>query len=260
MKKIILAVTMLAFASAITFLACKKEATTTLSTSTKAATVFKSNARLNNVSLFDELTTAQQQAPLSINTFSAFIAKLSFSEISVSAKTSNSINFTIHTTLNFANGDAFSFNGKSFTISKVNGNFELGSANSNFTLFANTTTNQLFYKSGSTILNLDEITENSNIPETDLKQMSVFIGLMEMFAKGNIETSHPPVINALPGAPATYRGTAVGFYTSRASATRFCNAANARILAAHPGWWTPGVDVSCVWDNHFCVCTADYYS
>lgn len=260
MKKIILGLSILAIAGTGIFVACKKETTTTMSSSIKASTVFKSNARLNNVSLFDELTASQQQAPLIINTFSSFIAKLSFSEISVSAKTSSSINFTIHTTLNFANGDAYNFNGKSFTMNKVNGNFELGSANSNFTLFANTTTNELFYKSGSTILNLDEITENSNIPEADLKEMSVFIGLMEMFTKGNIETSHPPVINALPSAPVTYRGTAVGFYTSRASATRFCNAANARILAAHPGWWTPGVDVSCVWDNHFCVCTADYYS
>ena len=57
-----------------------------------------------------------------------------------------------------------------------------------------------------------------------------------------------------------YEGTGLGFHKERKSAEYFCNKDHNAILKEHPTWCSPGVSVSCLWDNHACVCSAEYYS
>ena len=254
MKRIILGLSILAIAGATTFVACKKDEVK--KETNVITTKFNSNARLNNVSIFEELTTSTTQAPIELNTFTAFLAKVRFSKINVTSKTSTSLNFSIETALNFSNGEPYTYNGRQYSLVKIENNFELSSLQLNFSLFYNSATNQLFYKSGSVLLNIEVENDVNNIPEAADIDISVYIGLMEMFTKGNVETTFTP--SALP--TSTYQGTGLGFWNSRKTAEARCGASHRAILAAHPGWWSPGVDISCVWDNHFCMCTADYFS
>jgi hypothetical protein len=115
-------------------------------------------------------------------------------------------------------------------------------------------------------IKFDDLTEDhiQNIP--NVVKLPIYVAMLHDFlgisknkvgsriiTRGNSNGSTFDEVN-------TYEGSGVGFHKSRTNAEYFCNKDYQRILKEHPNWCSPGVSISCVWDNHLCVCSAEFYS
>ncbi|MGB1041267.1 MAG: hypothetical protein ACPGVD_10365 [Flavobacteriales bacterium] len=198
---------------------------------------------------FFEYATSKKET---VETNTQNLRQLGIKKIIVQPRTELSLDINVQSINNtFINGNSYALNNLTYTMS---------SQGNNYTLLSNSTGNSIIWNKDIDKLYLKEKGETFDfdlnaISEVYLKEIPVMMTIFDNFIKANISSfnyTHSDI-------EAEWVGTAVGMHKSRDNAEFFCNRDHEKILQNNPGWYSPGVSISCLWDNHVCICTADYY-
>lgn len=162
----------------------------------------------------------------------------------------------------YVNSNVINLSNKLFHISTDNNLIVVSDENSNFQVHYDTQNKKSYIVQGNKIMSFDELKE-SDI-KGNVLYYPIIISLIEMlfFQSGESISYNVNTNYSIKGKDSSDRheGTALGFHKDRSSANMLCNRDHQKILNENKSWCSGGVSISCVWDNHLCICTAEYYS
>lgn len=227
------------------FFSCEKEEKTVLN---------QNHAAEENLFIKLVSQSGTKSSPLLIDKFSESLYSLNIKQIMVNEIQNDKIYFEVSAGLLFVNSEEFNLDKSSYSINKLNDVYEISKENSLIGISYNTTTNEFFIKNDDIFMNIDELNESDITPQLEKEFITQVIILNEFVTEGLHVAENPNIVLK------NYEGTGVGFHLSLADAHHFCQADYDQILADNPDWWSPGISYSCVFGEHFCMCTANFYS
>lgn len=214
--------------------------------------------------------TRKGESSSNVDSISKFLSDLHFTNyFNVKRVSASKISFKVNQEKNsfYINTKKIDINTPTYFIEVLkNHNVSISSDADDFSVDLDLRNSSLVIKAGGNSIKYDDLTEDhiQNIP--NVIKLPIYVAMLHDFlditknkaasrivSKDNTNNTNFEEINA-------YEGSGVGFHKSRTNAEYFCNKDYQRILKEHPNWCSPGVSVSCVWDNHLCVCSAEFYS
>lgn len=202
----------------------------------------------NANNLFEKII--QSKEILHLTEFSETLHLLNVKEVIVLEKWENGIKFKIISDTLVVNESEYPLNEKEFSISKQEDKYIIKGTGCSTNLAYDHSNKNLFINLNGDIVNIKDLKEEP--PINISSDFTVLMIIMNEFVHENL------VPNLAP--KAKYQATGVGFHLNQADANYFCKLDMEAILKAHPGWYSPGVTVSCVFEGLFCICTANFYS
>lgn len=169
---------------------------------------------------------------------------------------SDSVKFQVQSRPVFVNGEMVDFNDSYFIVKLENDNYIISNDEIDLTVSYDVIANSFYIQTPMTNKSYDILTDIDIDSDFNLLYYPVYVAILEDLVIENSLINRTPAPTFSP----RYQGTGIGFHKDRSSADYFCNRDKNKILSNNPTWCTPGVTVSCLWDNHLCVCTAEYYS
>lgn len=235
------------------FVSCSKEENESFESIDNQTVLNNSySSRDAKINLFDELV--ENNEVNSVDNFSEYLNNLKFQEIRIISKNINNIVFEINSPEVFVNTKSLNLSNQILTISKLENGYKLSDNTSNFSVSLDTRSSKWSLTKGEQTIPFSELTDEMIDGYEDIIKYPVYSGIIAEFAfKGFAVSESTPVAGR-------YEGTGIGFHHSLSNVNYFCGNSHSAILASHSGWCSLGVSVSCVFDEHMCVCTADYYS
>lgn len=159
----------------------------------------------------------------------------------------------------FVNSELLNFTNKEYIISIEHNNIYIVNPQTQFRINYNTESKRYSIVSNGITIPFEKLVD-SEIKD-EILYYPILVSVIESFFY--IDSNNMVInidSNITTQSVADYEGTGLGFHKDRKSADYFCNRDHNKILKQHTGWCSPGVSISCLWDNHACVCSAEYYS
>ena len=234
-------------------ISCKKENGATTD-SAKSSTLIKKD------NLFEKLTSGKfpiqnTRGGSSISSLSETIQNLNVDAINVNQVTTSRVDFSVQ-----VNGSAllinaadYSLNNVKYTVSRVNNIYLISNSATSTKVKYDFQNNKFYINYNGTDIDIDNMTV---IPSDAISSDCIVqLIMLNEFAQENL-VAVPASVNRT-----SVVGTGVGFHLGRKDAEYFCNSDLSKIIAAHKlqGWWSPGTSISCLFGEHYCVCTATFY-
>jgi hypothetical protein len=217
-----------------------------VSTSCSKMEQTNSTSKANN--LFDKIT--QTKEALTITEFSESLLLLNVTGINIISKSDNNIEFKILAGDVVVNESEYVLNNRSFSITKAGEIFTIKGTGCSTYLIYDFVKKDFFINLNDQKTNIKDLEQEPPIQISS--DFTVLMIVLNEFVNENLVPGFAPKLKC--------RGTGVGFHLNQADANYFCKLDLDAILAAHPGWFSPGVTVSCVFEGLFCICTANFYS
>ncbi|MDT0294546.1 hypothetical protein ACFQ3R_12285 [Mesonia ostreae] len=189
-----------------------------------------------------------------VDEFSEYLNNLRFQQISFIEKNSNNIVFEVKSSKVMVNAKSINLSEQVLKLSKFKNVYKLTDNSSNFSVNFDATSSMWSLTLGDEIIPFSELNNEMIDEHEDIKKYPVYSGIIAEFVFKHLEVFDSSTVSG------KHETVAVGFHNSVNNANYFCGKSHSEILANHPGWCSPGVSISCLWDEHLCVCTADYYS
>jgi len=205
-----------------------------------------STPKANN--LFDKITQTKEVLP--ITEFSESLLLLNVTGIDVISKSDNNIEFKTLAGELVVNESEYVLNNKTFSITKDGEIFTIKGSGCSTYLIYDYVKKDFYINLNNQKTNIKDLEQEPPIQISS--DFTVLMIVLNEFVNENLVPGFAP--------KAKYRGTGIGYHLNQADANYFCKLDLAAILAAHPGWFSPGVTVSCVFEGLFCICTANFYS
>jgi len=189
-----------------------------------------------------------------VDEFSEYLNNLKFQKIHFIEKNVNSVNFRVMSPKVMVNAKSINLSEQVLNLTKFENVYKLTDNSSDFSVQFDATSSEWSLTIGEEIIPYSELNNEIIEEYEDVTKFPVYSGIIAQFAIKGIELMPSSDVSG------KYMGTGIGFHHSVDNANYFCGNSHGTILANNPGWCSPGVSVSCVFDEHMCVCTADYYS
>lgn len=213
---------------------------------------YNMTGKFGNLNLFNEIL--EKNSKINLYEFTDFLNEIGFNEISILEidNVNRSLKFSVNTNRIYVNTLYININTLEFTLQEKNGFFVI-SDNEDFAVKYLQSSKKFFLNDDDKIIEFDNLTDNDIENSKNIKKYPIYIGILENFINSVDRSENEDILGR-------QEGTAVGFHKSRANAEYFCSRDYQQILTDHSTWCSPGVSISCLWDNHLCVCTAEFYS
>jgi hypothetical protein len=242
-KYIAITLTIIALATAVIFVACKKQN--------------NEYPDDNNTEKYLYQSVFNNQIPTKGKTvmdeFSMDLLALDTKEVAITNIANNQVSLTIEHGNLFVNGENMDFSNNDYRLTLEDNILKLQNIANDFYVYKDLFTNEHFLCYNNQHYNILEIPEELNIDEGDEIQLFVPLMLLNEFADIPIQD-----INNKP--QKIYQGTGVGFHLNLSDAQFFCTRDYNNILQQNPGWCSHGITYSCIFQGLFCMCTANFYS
>jgi len=182
-----------------------------------------------------------------ITSFSELFSKMNILEINILNVIDSIIDFKLNTGPIYIDGTNIDFNQINYSISKINNTYTLSNdLNISYQIRKNNNDYLLDYNGSSINFNGGDFSQvNGDV----FKRSQVDVMIMREYTE-DIPTNYIPTI---------YVGSAWGFHTDLATANLLCQKGFDKILNDHPTWCSGGISYSCIFDQHFCTCSANFF-
>lgn len=208
--------------------------------------------KIGSENLFNEIL--KNNSKITLFEFSSFLNNIGFKEINITEtnQSNRSLKFQVNTNKIFVNNSEILLNNLEFTIIENKNSF-LISDNENFSVKYFVDSKKFFLTDGNQTISFEDLTDHDIENSENIKKYPIYIGVLENFVRNVVRSENEDIFGK-------YEGTGIGFHRSRANAEYFCERDYQQILTEHSSWCSSGISISCVWDNHLCMCTAEFYS
>lgn len=199
--------------------------------------------------------------PIFVNKFSENLLPLNIEEFKIVKVENYQLSFEVKAGRFFVNSDEYLLDNKKFVISKIKDVYSISGDNSSLDVLYDCINNDFLIKVSNQIINITHITEEHITSEIEKDYIVQLILLHEFVEDRLMRNSLPHAYSSINfKSDETYEGSGIGFHLGLADAKHFCQADYEEILEENPDWWSPGISYSCIFGEHFCMCSANFYS